>query len=220
MRDPWEVLGVPLGASGEDIKSAYRRLAMKYHPDRNPGDAYAAQKMSEINAAYDILKDPEKAALYRAGYYDQPQNGGPFGSDYGVYGRDPYGQSGSRGYHSGYDYSSGDYGGYYDDTGDERQNSGMNFGFGFFPFFPFFIWSSGGSRQSQYRNSRTQTGRRHSPLFYIIAINIILNLMLRLLGGCFYWGYPGNYGGAQSPANIQSEQSYDTEDPFGIYVKD
>ncbi len=55
-RDPYEVLGVKRGASEEEITRAYRRLAKKYHPDLNPGDKTAADKMSEINAAYDLIK--------------------------------------------------------------------------------------------------------------------------------------------------------------------
>lgn len=55
-RDPYEILGVPRGASEEEITKAYRRLAKKYHPDLNPGDSFAAEKMSEINAAYDQIK--------------------------------------------------------------------------------------------------------------------------------------------------------------------
>ena len=52
MDDPYKVLGVSPDASDEEVKRAYRALAKKYHPDRNPGDAAAAQKMREINAAY------------------------------------------------------------------------------------------------------------------------------------------------------------------------
>ncbi len=59
--DPYQVLGVSRDASDEEIKRAYRQLAKKYHPDRNPGDAEAAKKMQQINAAYEQIKNPEKA---------------------------------------------------------------------------------------------------------------------------------------------------------------
>lgn len=60
----YETLECPKGASGEILKSAYRKLAMKFHPDRNPGDANAERKFKEINEAYDVLKDDQKRAAY------------------------------------------------------------------------------------------------------------------------------------------------------------
>lgn len=63
-RDYYEVLGVPKTASADEIKSAYRKLAMKYHPDRNPGDKAAEEKFKEAAEAYDVLHDPQKRQTY------------------------------------------------------------------------------------------------------------------------------------------------------------
>lgn len=61
IEDPYKVLGVDRNATDEEIKQAYRRLAKKYHPDLNPGDQEAARRMQEVNAAYEQIKNPEKA---------------------------------------------------------------------------------------------------------------------------------------------------------------
>ena len=63
-RDFYEVLGLGRSAAEADLKRAYRQMAMKYHPDRNPGDAAAEARFKEVNEAYEILKDPQKRAAY------------------------------------------------------------------------------------------------------------------------------------------------------------
>ncbi|QSR85639.1 molecular chaperone DnaJ [Methylacidimicrobium sp. B4] len=63
-RDYYEILGVAKGASAEEIKKAYRKLALKYHPDRNAGDRAAEEKFKELSKAYEALSDPERRAAY------------------------------------------------------------------------------------------------------------------------------------------------------------
>ena len=63
-RDYYEVLGVDKSASAEDIKKAYRKLAIKYHPDKNPGDKEAEEKFKEAAEAYSVLSDADKKARY------------------------------------------------------------------------------------------------------------------------------------------------------------
>ena len=75
-RDFYEVLGVAREADEATLKSAYRRLAMKYHPDRNPDDPTAEQNFKEVNEAYDVLKDGQKRAAYDRFGHDAFENGG------------------------------------------------------------------------------------------------------------------------------------------------
>ena len=75
-RDYYETLGVDKGAAPEAIKKAFRKLAMDYHPDRNPGDKSAEQKFKELNEAYDVLKDEQKRAAYDRFGHAAFENGG------------------------------------------------------------------------------------------------------------------------------------------------
>src|SRR3981189_186409 len=70
MRDPYEVLGVPRGASAAAIKSAYRKLAKKHHPDSNKNDPKAAARFSEINSANEIIGDEDKRKQFDRGEID------------------------------------------------------------------------------------------------------------------------------------------------------
>ncbi len=79
-RDYYEVLGVAKNATADEIKSAYRKLAMKYHPDRNPGDKAAEEKFKEAAEAYDVLHDAEKRQRYdQFGHAGFSQGAGGFG---------------------------------------------------------------------------------------------------------------------------------------------
>lgn len=91
-RDYYQVLGVAREASEEDLKKAYRKLAMQYHPDRNQGDASAEAKFKELNEAYDVLKDAEKRAAYdRYGHAAFEGGMGGGGGQGGFAGGNPFG---------------------------------------------------------------------------------------------------------------------------------
>lgn len=89
-KNPYEVLGVARDASDADIKKAYHKLVMQYHPDKNPGDKSAEEKFKEVNNAFDILKDPQKRAAYDR-FGDAAFAGGNGASAGAGFGGNPFG---------------------------------------------------------------------------------------------------------------------------------
>jgi molecular chaperone DnaJ len=104
-RDYYEVLGVARTATEAEMKSAYRKLAMKWHPDRNPGDKDCEHQFKEINEAYDVLKDGQKRAAYdrfghaafEQGSGQDPGFGADFASSFSDIFEDLFGMGGRRG---------------------------------------------------------------------------------------------------------------------------
>ncbi|MBR3131980.1 DnaJ domain-containing protein [Candidatus Saccharibacteria bacterium] len=88
-RDYYEVLGVSKNASDDEIKKAYRKLAVKYHPDKNPGDKEAEAKFKEINEAHDVLSDKQKRARYDQ--FGHAGVGGASGNPFGGASGNPFG---------------------------------------------------------------------------------------------------------------------------------
>jgi curved DNA-binding protein len=81
-KDYYKVLGVERGAGADDVRKAYRKLAMQYHPDRNPGDKQSEDRFKDINEAYQVLNDPQKRARYDqlgSAYSNWQQGGRPTG---------------------------------------------------------------------------------------------------------------------------------------------
>ena len=148
-RDPFSVLGIPSTATEDEIKSAYRKLAKKYHPDLNPGDKTAEEKMKEVNEAY------AQALQYRknGGYYSDPRSG--FGGAGGASGNQTYGGAGGYGSYGGYGGS-----GWGQRQGGQESQGNPFGGFGFDPFAEFF---GGGGYGGEERNTGFRTRTYANP---------------------------------------------------------
>ena len=90
MDDFYATLGIQKNATEDEIKKAYRNLAFKYHPDKNPGDKSAEENFKKINEAYSVLSDSSRRAQYDSGMYNG--NAGAQSQGYGTYGNyNPFG---------------------------------------------------------------------------------------------------------------------------------
>ena len=169
--DPYQVLGVSPNASEDEIRQAYRRLAKKYHPDLNPGDKTAAQKMNEINAAYDAIKNPQayrqqqaqqqaRQQYSQAGY----QEYNPFEDLFRSWGAqsqsDDWQQESGNGWQTWYTYRSSD----------EEQD--------------------GSDAPGGYRWTYHRTRRRGNFLVRLLGIYLLIQIVAMLFGSC---GYRGAY---------------------------
>lgn len=191
MRDPYEVLGLAPGASDDEIKAAYRKLAKKYHPDLNGGSAEAERKMKEVNDAYTYLIKNKGQGGYGSG--------GNYGSSSGSYGN--YSSGGQGGGYGSY----GPFGGYgsqnsyggYRNGGNSSQQGGYDFGgFQFFNFEDLFGGSS--------RSYQTTSYYENDPIFknveqmvlagrYGDAINALKQIDQRK-AAWYYWSARANMG--------------------------
>ena len=169
-KNPYQVLGVSENATEDEIRQAYRALAKKYHPDLNPNDPTAAQKMNEVNEAYDLLKNPQAYRRQQAQQRYQQQARQQYQNQQYY---DPFGfWSGQSQNQEQPHYTYTYYTNYRpQQDGDDAQN------------------------QNQYQWTYRHTKRRGSILGKIFLIYLLFQLFYMLFGGCSYryYTYPYDY---------------------------
>ncbi|MBQ3798703.1 MAG: J domain-containing protein [Treponema sp.] len=167
MDDLYATLGVPKTATADEIKKAYRNLALKYHPDRNPGDKAAEEKFKSVSAAYSVLSDEVKRRQY-----------------------DMYGESSSSA-GSGPSYGSSSYSGGY------RRASGESYGYSGDPFSDFFGGYSKGNWQAGTSYTWTTRRKDSEPASRPDSVHKFFNGALKAFIGFgalsfLYWFFPVN----------------------------
>lgn len=188
MRDPYEVLGIPQGASDDEIKAAYRKLAKKYHPDVNGGSAEAEVKMKEVNEAYSILIK-HKGNAQSTGYGQS----GYGNSGYGGYGGG-YGSS----YQGGYNSYGGGYGSYGGQSQNGQNRTGGAYDFGGFGFD--FEELFGGQRRSYQTSTYTENDPTLRPAAQAVLSGryrdaiTLLNAVSNRKAAWYYWSAKANMG--------------------------
>lgn len=178
MGDPYAVLGVPQTATEDEITQAYRRLARKYHPDLNPGNHAAEEKMKEVNGAYEAIKDIRNDGSTMDSRYGTANQGSYYGGS--AYGWQTYGNQNRSGGTAGF--------------GQQNPFAGWNFFYGSgetgFDF--------GFGKQQQATENKAHSRRRPVSLFKIILyINLAQMFLSFLLRGCSLIGGYGVDGGYQ-----------------------
>lgn len=196
--DPYQVLGVSPNASEDEIRQAYRRLAKKYHPDLNPGDKTAAQKMNEINAAYDAIKNPQAYRQQQAQqqYQQQYRPGGQ-----------SYGQSTQSG---GYDDPFAAFWQQWQEQTRQEPGSSQS-SYQWYTYDPD-EQQDDAYQPGAYRWTYHRTRRRGGFLVRLLGIYLLIQLIATIFGSCgyrgayydpYYYRYSNSYsdtGESQSPA--------------------